>query len=834
MADAGSLWVRLGLKDAQFRKGLDKAEARTKRFSGTVSKLGGVMSAAIGVVGVMAVMRLGKQFVTLQAEFSKTMSRVFALTDATDEMSKVLTNQAQILGQQTVFTAREAGSAMQFLAQAGLDTQQIYQALPNTLELAAAGQIELAEAADIATNVMSAYGLQAEELGRVNDIITNTTTKSNTNVIEFAEAFKMVGPIAKSAGMSMEDVAASIGILGNAGIKGTMAGTQLRAMLAKLINPTGDAAKVLKDLGIKTIDPLTGNMRRLNDIMADMKTAGIKLSDVFEVFDNRAAAAALVLEGASDTFEDFVEVVGRSGTATRIAAEQLDNLAGDLKIVQSAWEGMLLAAGQGSDGFMRAIAQMVSGALNFVTAEQQISEQLRETQTAMNAELDALKSGNLEGEARVILISDINRKYKDYLPNLITEKDSINDIETAQWAANRALEKRIELRAQEEILSRDALKVAELRADVTKAAIALEEEKNEGISLSLAGIAAAEVKHEKLIKIKEKAVERLKGKYEEANKAYKEFLKEFTEAPIPPGIDEVKVDEVDGGEDNIEKRMKKRAAAISLAADAQLKLNEINRLAAKIDLDEWDSPISNEFLNEIIEATKGLEDFKTQGKVAEEWMESAEFVSPISDEWIEQMIEASEVQIDLKESIEDYGEALDISRMQVSEFAAVHKQAFETAESVAKQWSESIVEATVMSGAGLEDYANSLRRMVKQTISAYIASAVVAMVAGAIKDTATKIPFGFLIAPAVGALAAAAANSLFDKIVPSFGGGIDYVPYDMPANLHEGERVLTQTENLKYGDSGGGGNVGYIADLRFEMRDFVIEFRKEEKRMGRA
>ena len=233
---------KLRAKLAQTRKGMGGLNNTAKQLGSSLA-----MAFAGGVV-ISGITNLGRKVFDLQKEFSFMMSRVQALTGASDTLSKALNKQAQILGKKTQFTAVQAAEAMTFLAQAGLDANKIYSAMPSTLELAAAGQISLAEAADISTNVMSAYNLQARDLGRVNDIIANTTTNANTNVLEFAEAFKMVGPIAKAAKIPMEEISAAIGILGNAGIKGTMAGTQLRAMIAKLVNPTGKAAKVLKEL----------------------------------------------------------------------------------------------------------------------------------------------------------------------------------------------------------------------------------------------------------------------------------------------------------------------------------------------------------------------------------------------------------------------------------------------------------------------------------------------------------------------------------------------------------------------------------------------------------
>ncbi|KKL69975.1 hypothetical protein LCGC14_2109520, partial [marine sediment metagenome] len=416
MAQAGSLWVRLGLRSKEFNQGLDKAQARTKAFTAQAIKLGAALGAGLGI---LAVVNLTKKIVTLQAEFGSMMSRVNALTSATTEMSAALRIQAQVLGQQTQFTATQAAEAMTFLAQAGLNVNQIYKAMPNTLELAAVGQITLAEAADISTNIMSAYGLQAEDLGRVNDIIANTSTKANTNVREFAEAFKMVGPVAKSAKQKIVDISAQIGLLANAGIKGTMAGTALRTMIAKLINPTGDAADILEKFNIQTQNLTGDGIRPLNDILDEMRKKGVGLKDMFEIFDLRAAGSADVLKALSGEFEDFAETVGVSGTAARIAAEQMDNLKGDLLRVTSAWEGALLSLGQGSDGFMRSVAQNIAGLLNWITPQEKLSETLIKTRIQLNAEIGVLKSGNIVGEARTGLIDEINRKYKDYLPQLI-------------------------------------------------------------------------------------------------------------------------------------------------------------------------------------------------------------------------------------------------------------------------------------------------------------------------------------------------------------------------------------------------------------------------------
>jgi TP901 family phage tail tape measure protein len=341
--------------DAENKRLKAKLAQTKKQMSGVgkVAKSIGPMIAA--TFGVSSIVGFGRQILTLTADFGSMMSRVQALTGATDELTETLGDLAQEMGKSTQFTAVEAAEAMTFLAQAGLEVGQIYNALPKTLELAAAGQVSLAEAADISTNIMSAYGLQAKDLAKVNDIIANVTSGANTNVIEFAEAFKMVGPIAKAAGQDIVDVSAGIGLLANAGIKGTMAGTQLRTMMAKLIKPSAEAAKVLKKFGIET--QIGGQLRPLNEILKDMRASGMGVADMFTVFDLRAAGAGAVLKDASLTFDDFVTDVGKSGTAAAMASMQMDNLKGDTLKLTSAWDGLLLSMGQGADSPLRETTQ---------------------------------------------------------------------------------------------------------------------------------------------------------------------------------------------------------------------------------------------------------------------------------------------------------------------------------------------------------------------------------------------------------------------------------------------------------------------------------------------
>lgn len=693
MADIGSLWVRLGLKDAQYNKGLDKASKKTKGFAKVIKGLGPLIG---GALAVGTVVRFGKEIFNLTAEFGSMMSRVQALTGANEDMTQTLRDQAKVLGKQTQFTATQAAEAMTFLAQAGLEVNQIYAAMPDALNLAAAGQISLAEAADISTNVMSAYGLAAEDLGRVNDIIINTTTNANTNVREFAEAFKMVGPIAKGAGQGIADVSAMIGLLGNAGIKGTMAGTALRTMMSKLIAPTGDAAKILERFAITTVTA-EGKLRPMNDILIEMNKAGMNVADMFTVFDLRAAGAGSVLKDTSLTFEDFLVNVEKTGTAARIAAKQMDNLKGDSLELKSAWQGMMLEIGENSEGIFRGTIQFLTDMTNA------LGQMFGGENAKINKRIeDMAKSfGLLSEEEGVIEIEKMGKK----VSSLNNEIESLNSSMEALKKKKGGLNEFIQAKQKVEDLGKE-LRIVE-------------------------GI---------LRKVSPKKV-----------------------VPKPTGGGGG--DDGGGGRDE---------TGIDLLSE---QLQQIEKEAAALDL-------------VIDEITQPWEFGEVAASIADGYF-------PIVNEMVEKNDEVKRSFVSLQ---------------------AASKVSFDSMIQNAKAWSEGIAESTARSGAGLREFGNEVRRAVKESIALYLSQAVAAMVTGALRDTALASgPFGFLIAPLAAAGAAAAANSAFDALIPSFATGIDNVPHDMLANIHEGEKIIPKSENRR-GAGGRGGQLSVVVngrDLKF-------------------
>ena len=327
------------------------------KMEGALKSFGAVMLATFSVATVI---NFSRSIVDLGKQFTSTMSRVQALTKATGVQFEQLESLAKQLGETTQFSAVQASEAMVFLAQAGFNTNQILKALPGTLQLAAAGQLDLATSADIATNVLSAYSLEADKLNQINDLLVSTTSKANTNIVQFAEAFKVAGPIAQSAGLDINEVAAIIGTLGNAGIQGSLAGTALRGSISSLIKPTAEAQKVLDRLGITTKNA-SGELLPLSSIFEQLSQSSVTAADFFTIFGERAASAASVLTQAGGGINTFADTLKNDvGIAANIAAQQMDNLRGDSLKLTSAIEGQMLKAFEAVEPILRAVTKALT------------------------------------------------------------------------------------------------------------------------------------------------------------------------------------------------------------------------------------------------------------------------------------------------------------------------------------------------------------------------------------------------------------------------------------------------------------------------------------------
>ncbi|GAB5387087.1 MAG: hypothetical protein Alpg2KO_00550 [Alphaproteobacteria bacterium] len=267
--------VILGMDDRQFRKKLFAAKREMRGFSQSVGQLNSAVAISAAriagglTVGAAAVTAGVMASINSASTLEKALSNVEAKSGASAEEMAQLKAQARELGATTSFTAKQAADGMTFLAQAGFSVKEIMEALPATLDLAAAGELELARAADIASNVIGQFGLQAKDTARVADVLAAGASNSNTSVEQMAEALNYAGPAAKAFGASLEETVALVGKLGDNGLQGSNAGTALRSMFLRLAAPPKEAGEAIEALGIRTVNA-SGKMRSMGELLAEV------------------------------------------------------------------------------------------------------------------------------------------------------------------------------------------------------------------------------------------------------------------------------------------------------------------------------------------------------------------------------------------------------------------------------------------------------------------------------------------------------------------------------------------------------------------------------------
>ncbi|HDP6685481.1 phage tail tape measure protein [Escherichia coli] len=354
---------------------------RAQEMAGKL-KAGGFTAVGTAAAGGYAAGR----FLQPAVSFGKEMSRVQALTriDKNSPQFKALREQALKLGSETQFTAGDAASGQAFLAMAGFTPQAIQAALPGVLNLATASGMDLGQTADISSNILTQFGLSADQMNRVGDTLAATFTRTNTDLRGLGETMKYTGPVAASLGLSLEQTAAMTGLLGSMGIRGSDAGTALRSSLSRLVNPPKAAAKALKQLGVETQDAY-GNMRPMEDILYELYQATRKYGNAAKVsfFSDIAGQEAyvslmsLVEQAGEKNLPRLTrEIQAANGELEENARIMADNLDGDLKSLNSAWEGLRIRVADLVDGPLRSVTQSFTRVIAKVTALAQAHPEL--------------------------------------------------------------------------------------------------------------------------------------------------------------------------------------------------------------------------------------------------------------------------------------------------------------------------------------------------------------------------------------------------------------------------------------------------------------------------
>lgn len=409
--DLFDLAAKITLDSSEYEKGLDNAKGKTNGFASTIGNgletAAKVGAAAIGAA-TKAVGAFGVSSVKTGMDFDKSMSQVAATMGTTVDNIQELRNFAQEMGSTTAFSATQAADALNYMALAGYDAEKSMEMLPNVLNLAAAGGMELAEASDMVTDASSALGLEEKETAAMVDQMAAAASKSNTSVAQLGDAMLTIGGTARNLAGGTQELSTMLGVLADNGIKGAEGGTHLRNVILSLQNPTAKAEAALNALGVQVYDA-DGNMRSMIDIVGDLQ-AGIggmdqasqdaMLSGIFNKTD--LAAVQALMGTTTERFDELSAAIGDStGAAQAMANTQLDNLAGDVTLFESALEGAKIAVSDELTPSLREFVQFGSNGLGTLT--------------------EAFKEGGLSGAMEALggILSDGLSMVLGFVPKMI-------------------------------------------------------------------------------------------------------------------------------------------------------------------------------------------------------------------------------------------------------------------------------------------------------------------------------------------------------------------------------------------------------------------------------
>lgn len=363
----------------------DKLDATLQDVGDSANKAGDGFTVVKGIVSdlasnaiqaaVQGLKDMGSAILDNGIEFTSTMSEVQALSGATATEFESLEAAAKNMGETTTFTSTQAAEALKYMSLAGWKAEEQIDGLPNVLQLAQAAAMDLGEASDIVTDYLTAFGMEARDTSTFVDVLAQTSTHSNTDVTQMGEAFKNVAALCGTLGFSVQDASLAIGVMANAGIKGSSAGTTLKTALANLANPTDKMRAKMDELGISlensdgstkslkgVMDDLRssiggvsvdlidseGNLRSYDDIMSDLTASTDNLSQVQQIqaaatiFGKESMAGMLsIISASEDDYNYLADAIDNSaGAAEKMSETMTDNLAGDLALMESGFAGV--------------------------------------------------------------------------------------------------------------------------------------------------------------------------------------------------------------------------------------------------------------------------------------------------------------------------------------------------------------------------------------------------------------------------------------------------------------------------------------------------------------
>lgn len=345
----GELKIKLTFDTSSFEASQRQVE---KSAEGTYSvmkhTMGNLMSDVIKSAA-NEVKQLAQNVVEVGSSFDAAMSKVKAISGATTSEFTALRNKAREMGETTIFSATESAEAFNYMAMAGWDASEMMDGIEGIMNLAAAAGTDLATTSDIVTDALTAMGYSARDSGRFADVMAAASANANTNVEMMGETFKYAASVAGALGYNIEDTATAIGLMANAGIKSTQAGTSLRSILSRLAAPTSDVQAAMGELGISLTDS-EGNMKSLDAVMQELRVGFSKLSATQKtemastIAGKNAMSGLLAIVNASESdYKKLTTAVNNStGAAKKMADEMNNNVSGKMKLLKSQLEDIAI------------------------------------------------------------------------------------------------------------------------------------------------------------------------------------------------------------------------------------------------------------------------------------------------------------------------------------------------------------------------------------------------------------------------------------------------------------------------------------------------------------
>ena len=385
----GTLKFDTSIDSSGFQNGINKiSSCASGALKATAAIIGGAATAVVGI---------GTAAVKTGATFEASMSKVEAISGATGDELKSLTDKAKEMGAKTKFSASESADAFSYMAMAGWKTADMLDGIEGIMNLAAASGEDLATTSDIVTDALTAFGLQAGDASHFADVLARAASNSNTNVGLMGETFKYVAPVAGALGYSAEDCATAIGLMANSGIKASQAGTALRSIFTRMAKPTKEVQGAMDDLGISLTNS-DGSMKSLNEIMVDLRkgfaglTADQKAQMAATLGGQEAMSGLLAIVNSSDKdFNDLTNSIANCKDAAKDMADTMnDNLSGQITILKSGLEGLAISLYEEMETPLKGVVK-------------QAQKMVQELQVAFNnGGLDALVEKTGEVMAKIV------------------------------------------------------------------------------------------------------------------------------------------------------------------------------------------------------------------------------------------------------------------------------------------------------------------------------------------------------------------------------------------------------------------------------------------------